>query len=443
MLETSSTKKNKVNLTDYNCQQDIDNRSLLSDLSFFEHDVLQEIFFSPLKFSLKKITRSLGCEENEINPILIKLSKSGLLSIQDDTIVVDKEMRKFFEFHMKRFEPDFKPDMEFLQGILRKVPIHVLPLWYAIPRTSNNIFESIVEKYLFTPQSFQRYLSELTFTNPIAPRVIQDVFANPDCRISSSDIITKYNLTRQEFEEILLILEFSFVACVTYTKGEDIWLEWVTPFHEWHEYIQFFKKTVIPTIPSKKEIIPDQKNEFSFVENMTELLQQIQKSPIPLSQDKLSQNVVKKILLLQLATSQDDRLYITETSNDFLGLSPEKKAHYIHRHPLNQIQHPLASEKNIRETEKSIKRVLKHGWVFFDDFIKGSVICLYEGNSVCLQRAGKIWKYTLPTYTDSEILFIKLVICEWLVEVGIVSTGTCEGRDCFTITSFGRFCFED
>src|SRR5205807_9550304 len=136
-------------------------------------------------------------------------------------------------------EPDFKPDMEYLQGILRKVPIHVLPLWYAIPRTSNNIFESIVEKYLLTPNAYHRYLSELTFTNPIAARVMHDVFTSPDCRMSSSDIITKYNLTRAEFEEILLLLEFSFVACVTYTRGEDLFLEWVTPFNEWHEYLLF------------------------------------------------------------------------------------------------------------------------------------------------------------------------------------------------------------
>lgn len=457
MLEISSTRKNKVNLSDYNCKLDIDNRSLLSDLSFFEHEVLQEIFFSSLKFSLKKIARSLRCEEAEITPILIKLSKSGLLSIQDDTIVVDKEMRKFFEFHMKRFDPDFKPDMEYLQGIMRKVPIHVLPSWYAIPRTSNNIFESIVEKYLFTPQSFQRYLSELSFTNPIAICVMNDVFASPDLRISSTDIITKYNLTRQEFEEILLILEFSFVACVTYTKGEVSWLEWVTPFHEWQEYILFFKKTEIASIPLDKEIIQHRKKAFSFVENITLLLQQIQKSPFPLSQDQLSlpeerpeyiSYLVSKLLLLQLATIQDSRLYLSETSSDFLELTSEKKALYIHGHPLNQLLNPslptaLATEKNIRDAEKSIKRVLKHQWVFFDEFIKGSVICLNESNPVCLQRIGKTWKYTLPTYNETEVQFIKLVIFEWLVEVGIVSTGTCEGRDCFTVTPFGRLYFED
>lgn len=429
MLEISSVKKNKVNLSDYDCQQDIEYRLLLSDLSFFEHDVLQEIFFSPLKFPIKKIARNLECEESKIIPVLKKFSKSGLLTIQDDTVSVDKEKRKFFEFHLKRFEPDFKPDMEYLQGILRKVPIHVLPIWYAIPRTSNNIFESIVEKYLYTPQSFQRYLSELAFANPIAHQVMNDVFSNPELRVSSSDIITKYNLTRQEFEEILLILEFSFVACVNYTKGEDLWLEWVTPFHEWQEYILFFRKTNVASIPSSHKIVRAKKNDFWFVEKITSQLLQIQKKT--LSKDEN----IDKILHLKLALSPDA---LSETGLEFIKLSSEKQALFLYRHPLNQ-----AADKNVREAEKTIKRVLKHNWVYFEDFIKGCVATLNDASPVSLQRIGKSWKYALPSYTEAEILFIKRIIFEWLAEIGIVATGTCEGKDCFTVTPFGSLFFAD
>ncbi|HSX14179.1 MAG TPA: hypothetical protein VLE96_07165 [Chlamydiales bacterium] len=423
----SSVKKNKVNLSDYDCQQDIEYRLLLSDLSFFEHEVLQEIFFSPLKFQIKKICRALDCEEAKILPVLKKFSKSGLLAIQDDTVLVDKEKRKFFEFHLKRFEPDFKPDMEYLQGILRKVPIHVLPIWYAIPRTSNNIFESIVEKYLYTPQSFQRYLSELSFANPIAHQVMNDVFTNPDFRVSSSDIITKYNLSRQEFEEILLILEFSFVACVTYSKGEDLWLEWVTPFHEWQEYILFIKQTEINPIPKDKKIIRHEKSDFWFVEKLNHQLSQIQKKSLHKDEN------IDKILHLQLATSQ---FSLSETGHEFIQLTPEKQALFLYRHPLNQ-----AADKNIREVEKSMKRVIRHDWIFFDDFMKGCIACLNDSMPVCLARVGKTWKYILPVYTDSDIQFIQRIVFEWLAEIGIVATGTCDGRDCFSVTEFGSLFF--
>lgn len=429
MLEISSVKKNKVNLSDYDSEQDIADRRLLADLSLSEHNVLQEIFYSPLKFPIQKMCKNIGCNENELIHSLKKFSKSGLLILQDDTVVVDKEKRKFFEFHLKRFEPNFKPDMDYLQGILRKVPIHVLPMWYAIPRTSNNIFESIVEKYLSTPQSYLRYLSELNFANPIAHQVMNDLFASQDMRLSSSDIITKYNLSRQEFEEILLMLEFSFIACVTYTKGEDIWLEWVTPFNEWQEYILFFRKTEICSISDNKKIIRNEKNDFWFVEKLNSQLLQIQKKTLN------NEENIDRILHLQLAFSS---VSISETGLEFIQLSSDKQALFLYRHPLNQ-----AADKNIREVERSLKRILKSGWVFFDEFIHGCIACLNESSPICLAKVGKNWKYTLPSYTETDIQLIKKIIFQWLSEVGIVATGTCEGRDCFSITPFGRLFFAE
>ena len=44
--------------------------------------------------------------------------------------------------------------MEFIQLLLRKVPIDILPTWYPIPRTSNSIFDSLIEKYMKTPSNF-------------------------------------------------------------------------------------------------------------------------------------------------------------------------------------------------------------------------------------------------------------------------------------------------
>jgi hypothetical protein len=469
MLELSTIRKNKVNLSDYNCEQDIENRSLLADLSFFEHSVLQEIFFSPIKFSLKKLARTLECEEKALTPILEKLSKAKLLSVLDDAVTVDKEMRKYFEFHMKRFDEDFKPDMEYFQGILRKVPIHLLPNWYAIPRTSNNIFESIVEKYLQTPQLFHRYLSELNFSNPIAHQIIHDVFTAPDLKVASSDLITKYNLTRHEFEQILILLEFSCVCCVTYTKGEDLWIEWVSPFHEWHEYLKFFKMTDAPSIPSENKIIRERKSDFSFVEDLSALLRLSQKVFIPeylsqnheafkqlslllsLSEDKEIDYIavlMKKAMLLQLADSNNGRFTPTDIALDFLSLTLEKRALYLYRHPFNRILHPnlpedLATEKNIRETEKAIKTLVKKQWVYFDEFLKGTTICLHEGSQVSLKKIGKSWKYALPSYSDKEVCFIKLVMLEWLFEVGMTAIGSHNGQDCLTLTPFGRFFFEE
>ncbi len=266
MLELNLLRKNKINLADYNSQQDIENRILISDFSSTDLKVVEEILFSPLKISLKKLTRSLQIPEKDLSNTILKLAKSGLLSLQDDAIVVDKEMRKCFEFHIQRFDANFKPDMEFMQGLLRKVPIHVLPIWYALPRSSNNIFESIVEKHLLTPQIFQRYLSDLSFPDSIAEDIIKDLFASKDFTLASSDIIAKYNLTRHKFEEAMLLLEFRFVCTVCYAKEEDHWHEIVRPFHEWRQYLLFLQNTKAPILDASKVQKHKQENLLPIVD---------------------------------------------------------------------------------------------------------------------------------------------------------------------------------
>lgn len=475
MLEVSTVKKNKVNLSDYNNQQDIQNRSLIADLNFFEHEVLQEIFYSSSKFSIAKLARNLSCEVDQILPTLKKLSLTGLLTIQDDTISIDKETRKYFEFHLKRFDSDFKPDMEYLQGILRKVPIHVLPSWYAIPRTSNNIFDSIVEKYLLTPTLFQKYIADLSFTNPYSIKIMQDVFAAPNCRLSAFDIMQKYNLSRHDYEEAILLLEFSFACCATYTKTDSKWEEYVTVFHEWCEYVKFCKNIFIPSFSDSPEIQKKRPDEFAFVKDLATILQHLQSNPtenskllqeqtlktlfqllsLPISspedQHKATlyvAHLIQKLEILRLTDCIDDCVFASKIAKDFLLLSSEKKAMYLYRHPTNKILNPelpleIATEKNLRETEKSVRQVLKKSWIYFDDFIRGAVICLNDTNSISLKKIGKSWKYVTPTYSEKEIQFIKIVVLEWLFEAGIVMTGTVNGRECFTMTTFGRLFFEE
>lgn len=435
MLELSAARKNKINLADYNSQQDIQNRILMADFSPFDVKVIGEILFSPLKISLKKMARNIEADEKALSLSLQKIAKSGLLEVQGDVVLVDKEMRKYFEFAMERFDPDFKPDMEFLQNLLHKVPIHVLPTWYAIPRTSNNIFESIVEKYLLTPHIYQRYLDELNFGNPIINAIINDLFSAPDYKLSSSDLIAKYNLKREDFEEIMLLLEFNFVCSLCYEKVDDHWLEFLAPFHEWHEYLRFMKKTEVKPVPEPVQI--QHEAPFYFIEKMTELLSKAAKKPIDPS------HVVEKLCLTELAEVVGNQLRILDAGKNWITLSPENKALYLYRHPRNQILSLPVGERYVREAEKSIKRVLHGEWVYFDEFIQGVVVPLNEQSVIMLKKIGKNWKYTLPLYGEAEHAILKATIFEWLFEMGMVRTGTHKGRDCFSVTHFGRFFFDE
>lgn len=479
MLELSSIRKNKVNLADYNFRLDIETRMMLSDFSLFDLEVIEEILFNPLKISIKKLARTLDCPEIKLEPILQKLSIVGLVHFQDDTLLVDKERRKYFEFQISRFEEKFVPNMEFLQGLLKQVPIHILPSWYAIPRSSNNIFESIIEKYLFSPQIYQRYLMELNFSDPIISSIIQDVFSSPEFRISSSDLIAKYNLARTDFEQIMLQLEFHFVCFVTYSREDDHWHEWVAPIHEWREYLLFLQKTEAPVIQDTKSIIRCRENDFAFVEDMGAILRLAQKKPFSISRqnngslslasvrllaphcnlqidapekiefalDYLTR-IVDKLVLIKLAEAVNGKLTPLESADEWLEMNLESRAINLYRHPLNQLEDNalaplLCTEKNLREAEKSIKRVLHGGWVLFNDFLAGAVVSFNEDSTVVLKKNGKHWKYALPQYNDEEKKLIKAAVLDFLFECGIVAIGKLRGQDCLAVTSFGQYFLEE
>ncbi len=476
MLESNSIKKNKITLEDYNYKQDIENRLLMAQFTPNDIIVLEEILFSSIKIPIRKLAKSVDLDENAILPILQKISKTGLFVFEDDSIVVDKEMRKYFEAQVLKFDPDFKPGMEFLQSILRKAPIHVLPIWYSIPRTSNNIFDSLVEKYLLTPQIFQRYLAEANFTDRILSGIVHDVYNAPGLKLYAKDLIEKYKISHEQFEHYMLLLEFHFLCCLGYEKTEDEWKEVVSPLHEWREYANFIQNTEPSPLPPQVEVQRCRSQDFSYVQDLSLILSQAKKSPLPLVEDNnkrmlpnktvLSalaakmedfdetsptfmhhlERLIAKLRQLKLADIVDGRLYALESANDFLDMRIENRAIFLYRHPLNRLVSPqipadIITDRNLRESEKSILRVLHSGWVYFDDFIKGVIVPLGEDSIIMLKRQGKNWKYCLPSYSEEELALIKATVLEWLFEIGVTAVGKHNGREVFCVTPFGQSLF--
>ena len=156
--------------------------------------------------------------------------------------------------------------------------------------------------------------------------------------------------------------------------------------------------------------------------------------------------LISKARQLKLADIVDNRLYALESANDFLDMRLENRALFLYRHPLNrlvskEIPAEVITDRNLREAEKSIVRVLNSGWVDFDEFIRGVIVPLGEHSFVMLKRLGKTWKYNLPNYTEEELALIKATVLEWLFEVGVTSVGTLNGKDVFCVTSFGQSLF--
>ncbi|MBM3197817.1 MAG: hypothetical protein FJZ58_00995 [Chlamydiae bacterium] len=448
LTEVNSPRKNKISLTDYDYQRDIRNRLLLSELSDQDLEVLEELLYSPLQVTVAELARNLDLIPDQLLLILDKIRPSGLFILEGQMITMHKEMRKYFETQMQRFDADFKPDMEFLQSLLKKPPIHVLPTWYAIPRSSDNIFASLMEKNFKTPMHFQRYIAELNFGEPVLHKIIQDVFSSHDLELSSAVIMAKYAITRELFEEYMLHLEFNFVCCLGYKRGTQGWEEKVTPFHEWAEYLRFLRDTELTPIPTELITFPSLE-EYAFVSDLTFVLQEIQKGPGGITEKTLIkrfshltssylQQLLSKLSMLSLAAVQGEKISIQETGSTWLHMAQDAKAMFLYRHPYNR---SLYADRLVRDTEKCLVRALRKGWVFFDDFLAGAHIEIGGQTTSQLLRNGRGWKYSLPNYTEQDKEQIRALVFGLFFEAGLVQIGVVQEKVCFRVTSLGHTLF--
>ncbi|CAM0117544.1 hypothetical protein RSOCI_04265 [Rhabdochlamydiaceae symbiont of Dictyostelium giganteum] len=458
MIDLTSTKKNKITLSDYDYKKDILSRLLLSNLNSDEASVLEELLFSPIKTSVAKISKTTAIPQEIILQTLSRLAPSGLVEIEGDLVTVDKEMRKYFEREFERFSSDFEPGMEFIQLLLKKVPIHILPLWYAIPRMTNNIFESVVERYLQTPYIYQRHLSEIQFPTPVFSAITQDLLKSPSFELSLEDIAYKYGLSDEDLQELLLHLEFNFIGTVIYRKEEDEWKGILTLFQEWKNYLTFLKVTAPEPILEVQEIEKIRPLEFSFVEDLTMLCKCIKKEHslkkedvtpalfvAPFPSKSYLETLLSRGKALNLIREDNDHYVVTETGIEWLDLRVENKSLYLYRHPpihaLSQRFSFTVPEKMVREIEKSVIKILHSGWVYLDAFLKGVHAPLKEDQMVILCKAGRMWKYPLPAYSLEELQLITAVLTEHLFESGLIMVGHFKGKLCLSLTAFGQSFF--
>ncbi|MBS0621531.1 MAG: hypothetical protein JSR80_01040 [Verrucomicrobia bacterium] len=434
MMKETHNKKNKLVLADYDYRKDIENRLLMSTFTLFDVEVLEEILHSSLTLQLSQLISALEGETMQVIESVDKLSQTGLLKREGEMITVDKEMRKYYEFQVRKFDDDFRPDMEFLQALLRTVPIHVLPLWYNIPRTSTNIFQSLIERYLHTPRTYQRYLLELQFDEPVMQQILDEVFASEDYMVRSKTLREKFNISREKFEEYMLMLEFHFICCLSYKKIGDHWKEVVTPFQEWRDYLRFLRDTQPKALPKTTVVEELYSGACGFAKEAHALLSALPKNP------PYDQRIAAKLKWLGLIEGEG-QLKSTPLTAEWVKLDLEEFALALYRHCDNQIlskKIPLSlqTERNLREVEKALMRIKHYEWVSFDDFLKGMVVGFGTDGGSILEKKGRHWRYSLPEYTAEEKNFIHAAIFERFVESGFVSVS--KDEKLFRLTPFGR-----
>lgn len=472
MLELNPYRKNKINLTDYDYEKDIDNRMILSKLTAHDFIVLEELLFSPSHRPLEDFFDGLDLSKKEVIRTLDLLKNSGLFTIENSELIIHKEMRKYFEAAIMKFEIGFVPGVEFLQTLLKKVPIHILPHWYPIPRSTDNIFDAIIEKYLKTPQIYQRYLIELNFGDNILDGIMQDLMEAPEFTLPAVSIKQKYGIADRDFEEIMLLLEFNFVACLVYTKEGTQWIPHVTLFYEWREYLRFVN-TRVPK-PLQKIVNRYRPADFAFVDDLTALLESIDKEPLALSIDQNERwvpvrgelkrlfqviddleaegeqrgehylsHLIHKTLSVKLGSIAHNSLQLSPKAEEWLALPLEQRALFLYKYSINTIptddvSASVATERSIKEIEKALGKIFDIGWIDFEAFLQSLVIPLSDQSRVTLQKVGRSWRYMLPIYNDAEKGLLQKVILEFLFEAGITAIGQADGHPCFKVTEFGK-----
>ncbi len=443
-------KKYQIALSDYDYQRDIQNRLLMAQLTPFDIEVIREIVDGSLQTSVKQIAEQLGVDGKKVKQTLKKLADSGLVRVEKEELFIDKEMRRYYETQLPKFGEEFVPDMEFLQGLLNKVPIHALPEWYALPRTTENIFEAIIESIFQSPRKYERHLTTVKFEESVLHEIKKEVFEAPDFQVSAQDLIEKFSLTRTEFEEHMLNLEYHLICCLGYKEVEGQWQEIVTPFHEWRAYLCALRDRAALSIAEPAKIQRLHSEEFGFILDLATLIRAGQQEELVLSSNQKDGLEWIKEHLPHVCQWP----YIEEYSAALLqileeGFSVEwldkpllDKAAELYRFRAHQLLDPAAEGiyklRDLHEVERSLRGITERGWIYLDDFIAGLSVALGPAAAITLQNRGKRWSYVFPDYSKEEKLFIEKALLGPLFEIGMIAQGVHQEKRCICLTAFGR-----
>lgn len=408
-------KKTKIELKDYAYKKDVENRLFLSSLVPFEVDLLEEILNNSLKIPLSDIATTFDIGKEKLISIIDKFATTGLLIRQNEAIFVDKEMRKYFEFHIEKFSDSFEPGLDYIQGLLKEVPINILPAWYNLPKTSDNLFASLIEKYFQTPKLYERHLRELVFSDPILDGILSDLYASPTLTLEISDLSKRYKLSRERLHEVILLLELHLACVLRYVKENKVIKTYLTPLSEWMHYLQFQTSSLPKPIKETKSIKKEGVEEFGFLKDLAKKMKGKEKG------SALIQALPKSFLQLSL---QDQSMCLYKAIVTMWSEENSTNIEFF--------------ERSLHEVERSLRRVIGLGWVSFDDFMKGFISHVGNLEPVTLKRMGTRWHYALPNYTEKEKQFVHQVIFELFYKTGITAIGTFKGKPCFTITPYGN-----
>ena len=455
-MSSFKNKINKVLLSDYDYLFDIESRVLLNNISNKELEVLTELIDNSLNTTIENLSQDLETNKDQLLPILNRLSKLKLFSLNGSSITIDKEKRKYLEHQIERFEENFRPDIEYFKKLINKVSIQFFSMWYSLLNTSDNVVESFIEKRLVTPKIYLKYIENLYLEEEdekkdddliLQKNIMEDVFNHPLHQVEASEIRKKYSLSEKQLEEQLLYLEFQYICCSRYTQKGDSWKLVITPFYEWKTYLDFLQKTTLKTSENTPLIPSSTTPPFSFIKEIETTIQNIKTNPLT-SPSQYNETVINKLEQTGLAEVSNETIAIQPKAEEWLSLKTSEKALFLHRYPMLPSKEApfdpnLFSDKTFLGIEKSLSSLVHLGWVRFDDFLNSMTVAIGSTEPTHLTKIGRRWLYQTPQYTQKEKQFIQTVIETHLTQLNIVETELFENTLYLKITSFGKTVLAD
>lgn len=458
-MYASQCRKCKVELTDYNFERDLASRLLLSNLSDFEVDLLKEIVFNSLSFPVEELCETLEAAPGEVVAALERLEPTALFSLSDSKLHVNKERRKYFEVQIERFEEDFCPDTSFFFSLLHLVPIEVLPTWYSVSKTTDDIFGSIIDKFHRTTKLFERYLAELHFDDEPLNQLIALVYGSKELVVDVPTLLEKLEVSREKLEEYLILLEFHKVCCLNYRSDENHgWRQEVTPFYEWRKYQLFLQKTECKKACSAEEVDQFFGDEFGFIRELDKFLSSLLDKPLSqpsieqydsgyYSLEEMGSRIFERVCHVNVTKEEEGMLMATENALMWLKKPIQEKAMALYFSTIHKFRKGAGdsgyNDRDIREIERGLKRIIDCGFVPFEEFVKGLTASLGGSHEIELKKKGRYWYYAIPQYNPQQLTFIRQIIYHHLLESGMVAVAQRDGEPYLAVTDFGRMALGD
>lgn len=454
----------KIELEDFDYQSAISSRLLVEKLNTSQMHVLEEILYSPLKICIDELCDNTDTDTLQIHSILEALSPLGLFTVEGNKLLVKKDARKYFEMLIEKFADDFSPDLDYFRNLIKHVPIHSVVAWFHIPRTSNNIFNSIIEKHFLTPKTYEKYIKETLVATPEISEIAYYVINSKEDKVSCKEILEKFTLTEEQLEEKILLLEYHYIAASCYEVQGDHYEKYLSLFAEWKTWrrnSQSLSEDELSLHEDEIERMSD--DEFAFIEDMSIILKicdQIdlrvafnqkeelffldedapQLSELRSSDPSYIARIINKNLLLGLCVIEEDVLRQTPPAVKWLATPLKKRTLITFKHPHNALSHKSnfsfhQHDRNIIEVQKALATVENDKWIMFDEFMERYLSLENTLKQAELKKVGRKWQFETAEYDPKEIEFIKLVVLGWLFESGMVIPGRYQNQDCFKVTS--------